>query len=104
MPYSNRNTTAICPYYLSDGAKSVTCEWLDDDAIQRQFRTPARCSKYMELLCCSTNWEKCPIAARMGRYYAAKGITAKRRPKRARKKVRPEGRKEITGQIRMEGT
>jgi hypothetical protein len=74
--------------------------------ITTRFPTKERHTEHMDKYCCDPdqNWKACPLAAMMNVYYAKKGAPVERRPKRVRKKVRPEGRKEIRGQIRMEGT
>lgn len=53
----NHNLTAICPYYLSDNDKSITCE----DTI-RQFRTSAIKRCYLKEHCCSFQWKDCSYA------------------------------------------
>lgn len=60
----NHNLIAICPYYLSDNDKSITCE----DTI-RQFRTSAIKRCYLEEHCCSFQWKDCPYARALDQVY-----------------------------------
>lgn len=60
----NHTRLAVCPYYLSDNDKSVTCE----DTI-RQFRTRELKRSYLQEYCCSFRWKDCPYARALDQVY-----------------------------------
>lgn len=60
----NRGKITLCPYYLSDNQKSVSCE----DTIRR-FSSKKAKDKHVDKYCCTYGYQECPYAKDLTKLY-----------------------------------
>lgn len=65
QPYKSRpaHTAAVCPFWLKDARKSVTCEGAEPGTLLSvKTGTEAALRKYKQRYCCSYSWKDCMVA------------------------------------------
>ena len=62
--------SAICPYFVREASKQVTCEGFIPDAyIAVVFRTNADLRRWQQEMCLTWNYVDCPIAQKLNQLY-----------------------------------
>lgn len=60
---SNWGSIVMCPYYLSEGRKSIRCEGIITEATQLWWKDALEKIEFKERYCETMNYKCCPIAA-----------------------------------------
>lgn len=69
-------TETVCPYYVREANKSITCEGMVAGTLtQHRFDSEAEMLSFQARYCCTTTYSRCPLASSLSEKYTNDGNT-----------------------------